>query len=161
MKKIFAMLTAILLCGAMMTSCNKENKNEYPQGPTKADLVGTWEGTYSGTTLIEDEDQNVNYTIVWTLTMNPEGSPMVGSLSYKLNLTGYEEVNRTVNISSYDVRQNTYSGYIILAASSGSGILDNSINFDIDLKAKTLSGTFQAFTSGASFLGGETILHKK
>ncbi|MBQ6683814.1 MAG: hypothetical protein IJM74_06900 [Bacteroidales bacterium] len=161
MKKIFAMLTAILLCGAMMTSCNKENKNENPQGPTKADLVGTWEGTYSGTTLIEDEDQNVNYTITWTLTMNPEGSPMVGSLSYKLNLTGYEEINRTVNISSYDVRQNTYSGYIILAASSGSGILDNSINFDIDLKAKTLSGTFQAFTSGASFLGGETILHKK
>ena len=86
---------------------------------------------------------------------------MVGSLSYKLNLTGYEEINRTVNISSYDVRQNTYSGYIILAASSGSGILDNSINFDIDLKAKTLSGNLQAFTSGASFLGGETILHKK
>ena len=39
MKKIFAMLAAIFFCGAMMISCNKDNKEEQPTFPTKADIL--------------------------------------------------------------------------------------------------------------------------
>lgn len=91
MKKLFTILTTVLFCGALMVSCNKENKEDNTKLPTKADLVGTWEGSYSGTATLE-EKQSVNYTIVWTLTMNPENSATFGSLSYKLNITGYEEL---------------------------------------------------------------------
>ena len=161
MKKIFAIFAAVLFCGAMMTSCNKENTTTDSQSFTKADLVGTWEGTYFGTTQLEGESQNVSYTIGWTLTLNPQGAPTVGSLAYKLNVTGYEEISNTVNVNAYDVRQNTTSGYISLVAATAAGILDNSIDFSIALNAKSITGTFQVFTSDAPFLGGETTLHKK
>lgn len=144
-----------------MVSCNKENKEDNTKLPTKADLVGTWEGSYSGTATLE-EKQSVNYTIVWTLTMNPENAATFGSLSYKLNITGYEELVRTVGITGYGVRQNTDHGYVNIAAGGPqAGILDPSIDFSIDLKAKTLTGTFQAQTSEIIDLGGETTLHKK
>ena len=164
MKKLFTILTTVLFCGALMVSCNKEtdNNEDNTKLPTKADLVGTWEGSFSGTTTLDEEKQNVSYTIVWTLTMNPENSATFGSLSYKLNLTGYEELVRSVGISGYGVRQNTDHGYVNIAAGGPqAGILEPSIDFSIDLKAKTLTGTFQAFTSQASFLGGETTLNKK
>ena len=92
-----------------MVSCNKENKGDNTKLPTKADLVGTWEGSYSGTATLE-EKQSVSYTIVWTLTMNPKNAATFGSLSYKLNITGYEELVRTVGITGYGVRQNTDHG---------------------------------------------------
>ncbi|MBR5353216.1 MAG: hypothetical protein IK126_05835 [Bacteroidales bacterium] len=161
MKKLFTILTTVLFCGALMVSCNKENKEDNTKLPTKADLVGTWEGSYSGTATLE-EKQNVSYTIVWTLIMNPENAATFGSLSYKLNITGYEELVRTVGITGYGVRQNTDHGYVNIAAGGPqAGILDPSIDFSIDLKAKTLTGTFQAQTSQIIDLGGETTLHKK
>ena len=53
MKKIFAMLAAIFFCGAMMISCNKDNKEEQPTFPTKADMVRFWK--------CRDEDVTVLY----------------------------------------------------------------------------------------------------
>ena len=81
MKKLFTILTTVLFCGALMVSCNKEtdNNEDNTKLPTKADLVGTWEGSFSGTTTLDEEKQNVSYTIVWTLTMNPENSTITGS----------------------------------------------------------------------------------
>lgn len=166
MKKIFTMIAAVLCCGAMMISCNKDNKednNNNNQGPTKTDMVGTWQGTYSGTASIGG--QNENYSINWTITLNPEGSATVGSLKYVTTFTNYQNMENQVPVTDYYVRQNTNTGRIVISGGRPAGFSDEMFDFDINLSAKTFKGNLQ-FTATlgnddyATF-GGETTLNKK
>lgn len=162
MKKIFAMLAAILFCGSMMVSCSKDDDNttDDPQFPTKTDMAGTWTGTYQGTA--EIDDNNENYTVSWTLQLNPEGSPNVGSLSYTASVNGMEDVNNQVVVNNYYTLQNTTKGRICLTGGMMAGIVDEMIDFYIDLGARTMTGTLQvSFDAGEMVtLGGETTLRK-
>lgn len=163
MKKVFAMFAAILFCGSMMVSCNKDdnNNNDNTPSPTKADMVGTWTGTYTGTAVIEGS--NKNYTLNWTLTLNPENAANVGSLSYTTTGITLEEPSYNVVVNDYYVRQNTDIGRIMLTGNRTAGIIEDAIDFDIDLSAKTLKGTLQVHLGGEEMvtLGGETTLTKQ
>ena len=162
MKKIFAMLAAIFFCGAMMISCNKDNKEEVPTFPTKTDMVGTWEGTFSGTTTIGSA--NENYTIKWTLVLNPEGSTTVGSLKYTASFATMQDINGQVPVTDYYTKQNTDIGRILITGGPNFGLMDEIIDFDMDLTAKTLTGFLDVYTNtddDVIRLGGETTLHKK
>lgn len=164
MKKIFAMLAAILLCGSMMVSCNKDDNTPTTpttNNPTKADMVGTWEGSFQGNTTIENVAEN--YTINWVLTLNAEGSNTVGSLKYNATINGYEDLAHEVVVNDYYVRQNTDIGRICLTGNHPAGILEDMIDFDIDLSAKTLKGTLMVHTGGEDgvTIGGTTTLNKK
>lgn len=162
MKKIFAMLAAIFFCGAMMISCNKDNKEENPTFPTKTDMVGTWEGTFSGTATIGNA--NENYTIKWTLVLNPEGSTTVGSLKYTASFATMQDINGQVPVTDYYTKQNTDIGRILITGGPNFGLMDEIIDFDMDLTAKTLTGFLDVYTNtddDVIRLGGETTLHKK
>ena len=162
MKKIFAMLAAIFFCGAMMISCNKDNKEEVPTFPTKTDMVGTWEGTFSGTTTIGSA--NENYTIKWTLVLNPEGSTTVGSLKYTASFATMQDINGQVPVTDYYTKQSTDIGRILITGGPNFGLMDEIIDFDMDLTAKTLTGFLDVYTNtddDVIRLGGETTLHKK
>lgn len=162
MKKIFAMLAAIFFCGAMMISCNKDNKEEQPTFPTKTDMVGTWEGTFTGTTTLDNA--NENYTIKWTLVLNPEGSNTIGSLKYIASFATMQDITGQVPVTDYYIKQNTNIGRILIAGGQNFGLMDEIIDFDMNLTAKTLTGFLDVYTStdnDAIRLGGETTLHKK
>lgn len=162
MKKIFAMLAAIFFCGAMMISCNKDNKEENPTFPTKTDMVGTWEGTFSGTATIGNA--NENYTIKWTLVLNPEGSTTVGSLKYTASFATMQDINGQVPVTDYYTKQNTDIGRILITGGPNFGLMDEIIDFDMNLTAKTLTGFLDVYTNtddDVIRLGGETTLHKK
>ena len=165
MKKIFTMIAAVLCCGTMMFSCDKEDteKNNNDQGPAKTDMVGTWEGTYSGTASIGE--QNENYSVTWTLTLNPEGSATIGSLKYATTFTTLENMENQVPVTDYYVRQNTNTGRIVIVALHSAGITDEMIDFDINLSAKTMTGNLQLSCSVSEddyvTFGGETTLNKK
>lgn len=164
MKKIFSMLAAILFCGSMMVSCNKDDKidNDNVQFPTKADMVGTWEGTFQGTTTIENNPEN--YTIDRVLTLNPEGSATVGSLKYTAKFTTLQDLSYEVVVNNYYPLQNVMRGRILLTGNRMAGIVEDMIDFDIDLSAKTFTGFLEVNTSMDEELvtfGGETTLRKK
>ena len=69
MKKIFAMMAAILLCGTMMVSCHKDddNNDNNTKQTTKTDMVGTWEGTFQGTTTVNNAAQNYLCNLVFLM----------------------------------------------------------------------------------------------
>lgn len=163
MKKVFAMFAAILFCGSMMVSCNKDdnNNNDNTPSPTKADMVGTWTGTYTGTAMIEGS--NENYTINWTLTLNPENADNVGSLRYTATFTTMQDLSYNVVVNDYYVLQNTDIGRIMLTGNRIAGIIEDAIDFDINLSAKTLKSTLQVHLSGEDMvtLGGETTLTRQ
>ena len=99
------MLAAILLCGSMMVSCNKDDNTPTTpttNNPTKTDMVGTWEGSFQGNTTIENVAKD--YTIQWVLTLNAEGSNTVGSLKYTATINGYEDLAYEVVVNDYYVR---------------------------------------------------------
>lgn len=164
MKKVFAIIAAILFCGATMVSCNKENntENNDSNSPTKTDMVGTWEGSFAGSTTIDNA--NENYTLNWTLILNPEGSATIGSLKYTTTFDTYRDLNGEVPVTDYYVRQNTSTGRIVIVGGHNFGLIDEMIDFDIDLNAKTMKGTLEVNTSldqDVITLGGATTLHKK
>lgn len=164
MKKILTMLAVILFCGVVMTSCNKDEKNDDNSNtlPTKADMVGTWEGAYSGTATINET--NAGYTINWTLVLNAEGSNTVGSLKYTATSDAFETLTGETPVTDYYTRTNTSTGRIVIVSRPDLGLMDEMIDFDIDTKAKTFKGYFEAHTDGGDdvvTLGGETTLHKK
>ena len=164
MKKIFAMLAAILFCGAMMVSCNKDDNkdNDNPKFPTKADMAGTWEGNFQGTTTIEE--QNKAYTISWVLTLNPEGSNTVGNIKYTAKINGMEDISHEVVVNNYYALENVMRGRICLTGNMQAGIAEDMIDFDIDLNAKTMTASLTAnFSAGEDLvtIGGETTLKKK
>ena len=162
MKKIFAMLAAILFCGSMLVSCNKDDDKttDNPTFPTKSDMAGTWTGSYQGT--VEIDDNNENYTVNWTLQLNPENSPTVGSLSYTASVNGMQDVENQVVINNYYTLQNTTKGRICLTGGMMAGIVDEMIDFYIDLSARTMTGTLQVNLDAGEMvtLGGETTLRK-
>jgi hypothetical protein len=163
MKKIFAMFAAILFCGSMMVSCSKDDdkNDDSTQYPTKADMVGTWTGTYTGTAMVEGN--NENYTLNWTLTLNPENANTVGVLRYTATFTTLQDLSFDVVVNDYYVRENTNTGRIKLTGNQMAGIVEDMIDFDIDLSAKTLKGTLEVHTAGEDMvtLGGETTLTKQ
>lgn len=162
MKRFFAILAAVMFCGAMMVSCNKdENKDNDNQNITKADMAGTWEGSFQGTTTIDGASEN--YTINWVLTLGPEGTGS-SSLKYTAKFTTLEDVVNDVYVESYYPIQNTSQGRIMLLNHMPAGIVENAIDFDIDLKDKTMKGDLRVNLSNGDDLvtiGGETTLKKK
>ncbi len=91
MKKKLAMLAAIVLCGAMMVSCNKNNGT---QNPTKADMTGTWEDSFQGTANIDNSTEN--YTINWVLTLGG-----TSTLKYTAKFTTLKDVVNEVHVEDY------------------------------------------------------------
>lgn len=125
-------------------------------------MVGTWEGSFAGSTTIDNA--NENYTLNWTLILNPEGSATVGSLKYTATFDTYRDLNGEVPVTDYYVRQNTSTGRIVIVGGHNFGLIDEMIDFDIDLNAKTMKGTLEVNTSldqDVITLGGATTLHKK
>lgn len=158
------MLAAILFCGAMMTSCNKEENKDNNNTPdiTKADMAGTWEGTFQG--IITVGGNSENFTISWVLTLGPEGSG-TSNLKYTAKFTTLDDVANEVYVSDYYPIQNTSQGRIMLLNHMPAGIVENAIDFDIDLKAKTMTGDLRVNLSGEGdelvTIGGNTTLKKK
>ena len=67
-------------------------------------------------------------------------------------------------VTDYYVRQNTSTGRIVIVGGHNFGLIDEMIDFDIDLNAKTMKGTLEVNTSldqDVITLGGATTLHKK
>lgn len=156
MKKLFVMLAAILFCGATMVSCSKDDTTTYP---TKADMVGTWEGSFSSNTA------DNNYIINWTLVLNPEGSSAVDSLSFNAIYNNIQHTSAQVPVIDYYTLPNTHTGRIKLDVDANYGPMDEIIDFDIDLSAKTLKGNLKAHIMDIYMnnvtIGGATTLSKK
>ena len=160
------MLAAILLCGTMMVSCDKDDNmdTDNTQFPSKADMVGTWEGSFQGTTSIGNASES--YSISWVLTLNPEGSPTVGNLRYTVKFNTYQDLSNQVVVNDYYTLQNVMRGRILLTGNMMAGIVEDMIDFDIDLNAHTFKGSLVINTSldeesDLVTLGGETTLRKK
>lgn len=158
------MFAAITICGAMLVSCQKENEKPDDTQLSKTDLVGTWEGTYNGTATIEGA--STSYTLTWTFTLNPDGSSTKGTITATDAINGYESNTNTAHVTDYYIIENTNRGRVKFISPAGNGIgsADGMFDFDIDLTAKTITGTFTKTVSGEDdtyTLGGETTLHKK
>ena len=161
MKKIFAMLAAVMFCGAMMVSCNKdENKDNDNQNITKADMAGTWEGSFQGTTTIDNAPEN--YTINWILTLGAEGTG-TSNLKYTAKFATMQDVVNEVYVEDYYPIQNTSQGRIKLLNHMPAGIVESMIDFDIDLKTKTMTGDLKVNLNAGDLvtIGGTTKLTKK
>ncbi len=162
MKKVFAMFAAVLFFGAMMVSCNKDDNKTDDKQLTKADMVGTWEGTYDGTATINNA--NEKYTIKWTLELNPEGSNTIGSLKYHTTFQTLEDLNGVAPVTDFYVRDNTNTGRIVITGGPALGFLDAMFDFDMDASAKSMKGVMEVhcvFGADDVTLGGGTTLNKK
>lgn len=164
MKKVLMMLAAIIICGAMLVSCQKEKEKTDDTQLKATDLVGTWEGTYKGNVTIDGT--RTSYTLTWTFTLNPDGSSTKGTITATDAITGYESNTNTAHVTDYYIIDNTNRGRVKFISPMGSGIgsSDGMFDFEINLTNKTLTGTFDKTVSGDNdtyTLGGETTLHKK
>ena len=160
MKKIFAMLAAVLFCGAMFVSCNKEtdtieNRPSSEADVNPADLLGKWEGTYNGST--NYQDQQLTYTIKWDADISTVSAGTMTALVTS-NLTDENYTVRYI-ISGVSSRQNT--DYVELDVRRDGALFDDRFEMLYDKKAKTLKGSMSLQYQEDLTIGGETTLKKK
>ena len=105
MKKVLTMFAAIIICGAMLVSCQKEKEKNDDTQLKATDLVGTWEGTYKGNVTIDGT--RTSYTLTWTFTLNPDGSSTKGTITATDAITGYESNTNTAHVTDYYIIENT------------------------------------------------------
>ena len=160
MKKVFAMFAAILFCGSMMVSCNKETDTiENHQSSTAdvnpADLIGTWEGTYNGST--NYQSQQLTYTIKWNVDISTVSAGTMTALVTS-NLTDENYTVRYI-ISGVSSRQNT--DYVELDVRRDGALFDDRFEMLYNKSANTLTGSMILQYQGDLNIGGETTLKKK
>ena len=165
MKRLSWMLAAILFCGTLFVSCNKETDTIETTTPstqiTNADLVGTWTGTKSGICTYDNTQKS--YTINWTINFQTETA---GTINAAVSITGEGNVNNGYTFTSYGIRQNTDNGYIQATMNGNPNPLALIyFEFTINMNNKTFVGDF---TTGISdnndnpiTLGGETTFTKQ
>ena len=159
MKKVFAMLVAILFCGAMMISCTKETNTieNTPSTTTQvntADLVGAWEGTYNGSTTYQSNQ--LTYTITWTVNL---ATASAGTMSALVTSNLYD--NYTVNYSITDVRSRQNTDYVVLDARRDGALFEDNFEMLYNKSANTLTGSMSLQYQEDLTIGGETTLRKK
>lgn len=160
MKKVFAMFAAILFCGSMMVSCNKETDTiENHQSSTAdvnpADLLGKWEGTYNGST--NYQDQQLTYTIKWNVDISTVSAGTMTALVTS-NLTDENYTVRYI-ISGVSSRQNT--DYVELDVRRDGALFDDRFEMLYNKSANTLTGSMSLQYQDDLTIGGETTLEKK
>lgn len=157
------MLAAILFCGALFVSCNKETDTVEKTNTTStdvnpADLLGTWSGSYSSTTNYQGDQ--MTYTINWTVNLSTASA---GTMSAFVTSNRYEDYTVTYVVSSVSPRQNT--DYVDLTVRRDgsqlpSPIFDETFSMLYNKSAKTLKGDMTLQYQEDLTIGGETTLNK-
>ena len=158
MKKLSWMLAAILLCGTLFVSCNKETDTVEKTNTTQsqvnpADLLGTWSGSYSSTA--NYQDTQMTYTINWTVNLSTASA---GTMSAFVTSNRYEDYTVTYVVSRVSPRQNT--DYVVLDVRRDSSLFDESFEMLYNKSARTLKGSMTLEYQQGLTIGGETTLNK-
>lgn len=164
MKKLSWMLAAILICGTLFVSCNKEtdtveNTNSTSTDVNPADLIGTWSGTYNGDTTYQSNQ--VTYSINWTVNLTTVSA---GTMSALVTSNVYEDYTVTYVVSRVSPRQNT--DYVDLTVRRDdsrlpSPISDETFSMLYNKSANTLKGDMTLEYQEELTIGGETTLNKQ
>lgn len=159
MKKLSWMLVAILFCGTLFVSCNKEtdtveNTNSTSTDVNPADLLGTWSGTYNGSTTYQGNQ--VTYSINWTVNLTTVSA---GTMSALVTSNVYEDYTVNYIVSGVSPRQNT--DYVVLDVRRDGALFDESFEMLYNKSAKTLKGGMTLQYQEDLTIGGETTLNKQ
>lgn len=161
MKKLSWMLVAILFCGTLFVSCNKEtdtveNTNTTSTDVNPADLLGTWSGSYSSTANYQGDQ--MTYTINWTVNLSTASA---GTATAVVTTPGYTPESTSVNyiVSGIRPRQNT--DYVILDVKRDGAIFEDTFEMLYNKSAKTLKGDMTLQYQEDLTIGGETTLSKQ
>lgn len=159
MKKLSWMLAAILFCGTLFVSCNKEtdtveNTNTTSTDVNPADLIGTWRGTYNGSTTYQSNQ--VTYSINWTVNLTTVSA---GTMSALVTSNVYEDYTVNYIVSGIRPRQNT--DYVILDVKRDGAIFEDTFEMLYNKSAKTLKGDMTLQYQEDLTIGGETTLNKQ
>ena len=161
MKKLFVMLAAIMFCGATMVSCTKEEDKIETTNTTStdvnpADLVGTWGGTYNGSTTYQGDP--MTYSINWTVNLVTTSA---GTISAVVNTPGYTPESTTVGYIITGVRPRQNTDYVIFDVRRDGAILDDTFEMLYNKNAKTLKGSMRLYYQADLEIGGETTLSRR
>ncbi len=159
MKKLSWMLAAILFCGTLFVSCNKEtdtveNTNSTSTDVNPADLIGTWRGTYNGSTTYQSNQ--VTYSINWTVNLTTVSA---GTMSALVTSNVYEDYTVNYIVSGIRPRQNT--DYVILDVKRDGALFEDTFEMLYNKSAKTLKGDMTLQYQEGLTIGGETTLSKQ
>lgn len=159
MKKLSWMLAAILFCGTLFVSCNKEtdtveNTNTTSTDVNPADLLGTWSGSYNGSTTYQSNQ--VTYSINWTVNLTTVSA---GTMSALVTSNVYEDYTVNYIVSGIRPRQNT--DYVILDVKRDGAIFEDTFEMLYNKSAKTLKGDMTLQYQEGLTIGGETTLSKQ
>ena len=159
MKKLSWMLAAILFCGTLFVSCNKEtdtveNTNTTSTDVNPADLIGTWRGTYNGSTTYQSNQ--VTYSINWTVNLTTVSA---GTMSALVTSNVYEDYTVNYIVTGVRPRQNT--DYVILDVKRDGAIFEDTFEMLYNKSAKTLKGDMTLQYQEDLTIGGETTLNKQ
>ncbi len=159
MKKLSWMLAAILFCGTLFVSCNKETDTVEKTNTTStdvnpADLLGTWRGTYNGSTTYQSNQ--VTYSINWTVNLTTVSA---GTMSALVTSNVYEDYTVNYIVSGIRPRQNT--DYVILDVKRDGAIFEDTFEMLYNKSAKTLKGDMTLQYQEDLTIGGETTLNKQ
>lgn len=161
MKKLSWMLAAILFCGTLFVSCNKEtdtveNTNTTSTDVNPADLLGTWSGSYSSTANYQGDQ--MTYTINWTVNLSTASA---GTATAVVTTPGYDPESTSVNyiVSGIRPRQNT--DYVILDVKRDGAIFEDTFEMLYNKSAGTLKGSMTLQYQEDLTIGGETTLNKR
>ena len=153
------MLAAILFCGTLFVSCNKEtdtveNTNSTSTDVNPADLIGTWRGTYNGSTTYQSNQ--VTYSINWTVNLTTVSA---GTMSALVTSNVYEDYTVNYIVSGIRPRQNT--DYVILDVKRDGALFEDTFEMLYNKSAKTLKGDMTLQYQEGLTIGGETTLSKQ
>ena len=160
MKRLSWMLAAILFCGTLFVSCNKETDtiettSSAATQVNPADLVGTWRGNYSGTAIIDST--TTTYSINWTVNLSTSSAGIINAV---LHTPGCNPEITPINYSIIGVRSRQNTDYVTFDVRRDSTFVDDYFDFLYNKSANTLKGSmtigFQEVT-----VGGETTLSKQ
>lgn len=159
MKKLSWMLAAILLCGVLFVSCTKktdtiESTPSTPSQVNPADLVGTWRGTYNGSTTYQSS--SLTYNINWTVNLSTVSA---GTISAFVTSNIYEDYTVNYVITGVRPRQNT--DYVTIDVRRDGALLDDAFEFLYNKSANTLKGGMTLLFQEDLTIGGETTLNKQ
>ena len=159
MKKLSWMLAAILICGTLFVSCNKEtdtveNTNSTSTDVNPADLIGTWRGTYNGSTTYQSNQ--VTYSINWTVNLSTASA---GTMSALVTSNVYEDYTFNYVITGVRPRQNT--DYVVLDIRRDGAIFEDIFEMLYNKSAKTLKGDMTLQYQEGLTIGGQTTLSKQ
>ena len=159
MKKLSWMLAAILLCGTLFVSCNKETDTVEKTNTTSTDvnpseLIGTWSGTYNGSTTYQSNQ--VTYSINWTVNLSTASA---GTMSALVTSNVYEDYTVNYIVSGIRPRQNT--DYVILDVKRDGALFEDTFEMLYNKSAKTLKGDMTLQYQEGLTIGGQTTLSKQ